>query len=187
MFASIVISLHTISLILTQTCGSGGTVHAQRDKTCTTKCNTERNQNQKGVWSRVMQLINKDKWRLCKLQNYFSVWPLNVQLGGGTSFSNPLNRCCNYLLLLRVCVCVWLGADRNVSAAEAYERLMLSSHAAASERSLLLLLLNVEGKHLCNFTQFMSAVVQDDVLIGESKSHTSDGHPNPEESLIKAL
>lgn len=76
-----------------------------------------------------------------KLENYFSLFsePLlaNAQLGGGTSFSNPLNKCCNYLLLC-VSVCVCVAAEGNTSATEAHERLMLSSHwnAAAAEVSL---------------------------------------------------
>lgn len=70
---------------------------------------------------------NKDKWRgltKAKLGKLLFSEPLlaNVQLGGGTSFSNPLNKCCNYLL---VCVC---GCRRK--------RLMPSSHTAASEMSL---------------------------------------------------
>jgi len=48
-----------------------------------------------------------------KLENYFplSSEPLlvNVQLGEGTSFSNRLNKGCNYLLVcVCVCVCVCL-------------------------------------------------------------------------------
>lgn len=53
----------------------------------------------------------------------------NVQPRGGTSFSHPLNKCCNYLHMSVV-------TERNLSATEAPERLMASSHTAAYEVSL---------------------------------------------------
>ena len=58
---------------------------------------------------RIMQLIKINEGQVGKLM-YLPSEPLlaNVQLGEGTSFSNPLNKCCNCLL---GCVCVCVAAE----------------------------------------------------------------------------